>query len=140
MRSEVPHDRRCVKNKWVFKIKRNGVHRARLVACGYSQIAGVNFTDNFAPVINDVTFRILLIIVLLCGYDTKVIDVETAFLHGDLDEDIYMDCPSGLEECEKDQCLKLNKSIYGLVQGARQFWKKLVEILESGGFEKSLVS
>jgi len=137
MRSEVPHDRRCVKNKWVFKVKRNGVHRARLVACGCSQIAGVDFTDNFAPVINNVTFRILLIIVLLYGYNTKVINVETAFLHGDLEEDIYMDCPSGLDECGEQECPKLNKSIYGLVQGARQFWKKLVEILEAGGFEKS---
>ena len=136
-KNEMPKDRRCVKCKWVFKIKRNGVHRARLVACGYSQVPGVDYTDNFAPVINDITFRILLIVVLLFGFETKIVDVETAFLHGELEEDIYMECPPGLEGCGKEDCLRLNKSIYGLVQGARQFWKKLVEILTDGGFDKS---
>ena len=54
--SELPNGRTCIKNKWVFKIKRNGIFRARLVACGYSQIPGVDFQESFAPVINDVTF------------------------------------------------------------------------------------
>ena len=60
-RSEMPPDRRCVKNKWVFKIKQNGIFRARLVDSGYSQIAGVDYTEKYAPVINDVTWRVLLI-------------------------------------------------------------------------------
>ena len=55
-----PENRRHVGNKWVFKIKRNGVYRARLVALGYSQIPGVDFTDNFSPVVNDTTLRIVL--------------------------------------------------------------------------------
>ncbi len=59
-RREIPPGRRCVKQKWVMKIKRNGVFRARLVACGYSQIPGINFTENYAPVISDVTYRIML--------------------------------------------------------------------------------
>ena len=64
-RSGVPSDRRTVKCKWVFNVKRNGVFRARLVACGYSEIAGIDFSENYAPVINDVTYQILLIILIL---------------------------------------------------------------------------
>jgi len=60
-RNSMPNGRRCVKHKWVFKIKRDGRFRARLVACGYSQIPGVDFTDNYSPVIHDVTYRLLLI-------------------------------------------------------------------------------
>ena len=76
-RNEIPSDRRCVKCKWVFKLKRNGVYRARLVACGYTQIPGVDFTDAFSPVIHDTTWRILLIYKLLWGLHACLIDVET---------------------------------------------------------------
>ena len=87
-RIEMPHDRRCVKTKWVFKIKRNGIFRARLVACGYIKIDGVDYTANHAIVINDATWRILLIVMLLKKYDRKIIDIEVAFIHGDLEEEI----------------------------------------------------
>ena len=56
-RKEIPHGRKCVKHKWVFDIKRNGLFRARLVACGYSQKPGINFTDTYSPVVNDAVFR-----------------------------------------------------------------------------------
>jgi Reverse transcriptase (RNA-dependent DNA polymerase) len=55
-KSDMPNGRNCIKSKWIFKIKRNGVYRERLVACGYSQVPGVDFQESFAPVINDVTF------------------------------------------------------------------------------------
>ena len=59
-RKKIPNNRRLVGNKWVFKIKRAGTYRARLVALGYSQIPGVDYTDNFAPGAHDVSFRIAL--------------------------------------------------------------------------------
>ena len=96
-KEEVPKDRRCIKCKWIFKIKRNGVFRARLVACGYSQVPGVDFNESFAPVINDVSFRVMLIIKLTRGLQATIIDVETAFLHGNLQEEIYMNIPDGLD-------------------------------------------
>ena len=138
-RRDVPNNRRTVKCKWVFNVKRNGVYRARLVACGYSQIAGVDFVENYAPVVNDVSYRIMLVLMLLLKLDGKVVDVETAFLHGTLEEDIYMDSPKGLgeyleEEIGDDECVQLLKSIYGLVQAARQWWKKLTDILRKIGF------
>ena len=84
-KSEVSPNRRCVKTKWVFKIRRNSIFHARLVDRGYSQIAGVYYTDNYAQVINYFTWRVILILMLLNNYDGKLIDIEVAFLHGDLE-------------------------------------------------------
>ena len=135
-RHDLPHNRRCVKCKWVFKIKRNGVFRARLVACGYTQVPGIDFTENYAPVINDVTWRILIVAMLLWNLEGILIDVECAFLEGELEEEVYMNCPEGLEGVDDSiDCLRLNKSIYGLVQSARQWWKKFVKILRELGFD-----
>ena len=61
-RRDIPSIFRCVKSKWVFDIKRNGLFKVRSMACDHSQIPGVDFTESFAPVINDVSWRILLII------------------------------------------------------------------------------
>jgi len=78
-RKAMPVGHRCVKCKWVFKIKRSGVFIARFVACGYSQIPGVDFTENYSPVVNDVTFRLLLLIWIYFKLTAKIVDVETAF-------------------------------------------------------------
>ena len=67
-------------------------------------------------------------------YLTKIVDVETAFLHGDLKEDIYMECPQCMYDVKKDDCVILNKCIYSLVQAAWQYYKKAVKILKSSGF------
>ena len=64
-RSDVPDNQRCVKCKWVFKIKRNGVFRARLVACGHIQIPGVDYSDSYSPVAHDITFRALLLAMMV---------------------------------------------------------------------------
>ena len=136
-RSDMPRGRRCVKHKWVFKIKRDGRFRARLVACGYSQIPGVDYTENYSPVIHDCTYRLLIVLQLLFKLQSRIIDVETAFLHGDLTEEIYMDCPQGMDGGRPDLCLKLEKTIYGLVQSARMFFQKLVKKLKDIGFTQS---
>ena len=122
-RSQIPKNRRCVKCKWVFKIKRDGKFRARLVACGYSQIPGVDFTENYSPVIHDISARILIIIMIIFGLQGKLVDVETAFLYGDLEEEVYMDCPEGMVDVKEDEALLLQSTIYGLVQSARQYYK-----------------
>jgi hypothetical protein len=77
----IPQERRTIKCKWIFKIKRNGVFRVRLVACGYSQIPGIDFNESFAPVVNDVSFRIVLIAKLIWDLQASIMNVETAFLH-----------------------------------------------------------
>ena len=94
---------------------------------------GVDFAESFAPVVNDTSFRILLVAMLVWGLKGKIIDVETAFLYGDLEEEIYMEIPSGME-ADADECVILEKTIYGLVQSARQFYKKMIEALKTCGF------
>jgi hypothetical protein len=127
----------------VFKIKRNGVFRARLVAQGFTQIPGVDFTESYAPVVNDVTFRLVLVIVMVCKLNRKIIDVETAFLHGILQEEIYMKIPDGYTDempgITDDHCLLLKKSIYGIVQAARLFFLQLTKDLKEMGFCDSKV-
>ena len=141
---KIPENRRLIGNKWVFKIKRDGTYRARLVALGYSQIPGVDFTDNFAPVAHDVSFRIALARMMVEKLDSLVMDFETAFLYGDIEEEIFMKSPIGMEEIDPgsspEDCYQLKKGIYGLCQAARQFWKKFVETIkkEPFGFTVSL--
>jgi Reverse transcriptase (RNA-dependent DNA polymerase) len=94
----VPKERSLIGNKWVFKQKKNGIYRARLVALGYSQIPGVDFSENYAPVVNDITMRMMLVLKMENNWMSETIDVETAFLYGDLTEKIYMTIPRGLEE------------------------------------------
>ena len=144
----VPTDRRLIGSKWVFKKKRNGVYRARLCALGYSQIPGVDHQDNYAPVITDVTFRILMVLALMNEWECEIVDVETAFLYGELDEEIFMKIPTGLnefmseegrEEYSDEECFMLVKSMYGLVQAARQFYKKMIDVMtKKMGFSKCL--
>ena len=108
------------------------------MTCGYSQIPGVDHEENYAPVVNDVTYRILIICIILFKLQAKIVDVETTFLHGDINVEIYMDCPEGIEHTP-DECVILNHSIYGLVQSARLFFKKLIKCLTDLGYEEGTV-
>ena len=123
-RKKIPSNRRLIGNKWVFKIKRDGTYRARLVALGYSQIPGVDYTDNFTPAAHDVSFRIALDRVMVEKLDSLVMDVETT--------------PIGMEEIDPgsspEDCYQLKKGIYGLFQAARQFWKKFVNTIKKEPF------
>ena len=104
------------------------------MACGYSQIPGVNFSENYSPVVHDVTFQILILILIVFGLKAKIVDVETAFLYGSLEEEIFMECPPGMTDAKDNDILALNQCICGLVQAATQSHKKVVEILHKIGF------
>ena len=125
----IPNNRTLIGNKWVFKIKRDGTYWARLVALGYSQSPGVDYTDNFAPVAHDVSFRMALARMMVEKLDSLAMVVETAFLYGEIDEEIFMKSPVGMEEIEpgssSEDCYQLLKGIYGLCQAARQFFRNL---------------
>ena len=142
-RKRIPSNRRLIGNKWVFKIKRDGTYRARLVALGYSQIPRVDYTDNFAPVAHDVSLRIALARMMVEKPDSLVMDVETACLYGDIEEEIFVKSPVGMEEIDPgsspEDCYQLKKGIYGLCQAARQFWRKFVDTIkkEPFGFQVS---
>ena len=114
-RKKIPNNRRLSGNKWVLKIKRDGTYRARLVALGYSQIPGVDYTDNFAPVAHDISFRITLARMMVEKLDSLVIDVETAFLYGEIDEEFFIKSPVGMEEIDRgsssEDCYQLEKGM-----------------------------
>jgi Reverse transcriptase (RNA-dependent DNA polymerase) len=132
----MPRGRRCVRCKWVFDIKRNGVFHSHLVACGYSQIPGVDFTEAYNPVINNVMFHTSLLIQLIFGLCAWLLDLQVAFLHGDLDELIYMFCPECLPH-DPDEVLLLFNALYGLVQAAHQFFKKFISIMKAISFKQN---
>jgi ATP-binding cassette subfamily B (MDR/TAP) protein 1 len=86
-----------------------------LVAKGYSQIPGIDFNDVFSPVVKHSSIRMLLSIVAMHDYELEQLDVKTAFLHGELDENIYMDQPEGFVVPGKENFVcKLKKYLYGL--------------------------
>ena len=97
---ELPKDRKTVGCKWVFKLKK-GVdgkverYKARLVAKGYSQMEGIDSHEIFSPVFKLVSICIVLALVALLDLELEQLDVKTSFLHGDLDEEIYMEQPEG---------------------------------------------
>ena len=108
----------CIKNKLVFKIKHNSVYQVHLIACGYSQVSGIDFSESYYLVVNDITFCFLLLLVLHFGYSAKLVNVATAFLYRDLKEEIYVECPQVKTNIKKDDCIILNKCINGFVQAA----------------------
>ena len=137
-RAKIPENRRLIGNKWVHKIKRDGTYRARLLALGYSHIPGIDYTDNFAPVAHDVSFRIALARMKVEKLVSLAMDVEKAFLYGDIEEEIFMKSPFGMEEIgpgsSPEDCYQLKKGIYGLCQAARQFWRKFVDTIKKEPF------
>ncbi|KAG8489513.1 hypothetical protein CXB51_017534 [Gossypium anomalum] len=141
---KLPKGKKTVRCKWVFKKKEGtpGVeepkYKARLVAKGYSQVPGVDFTDVFSPVVKHSSIRAFLGIVAIHDLELDQLDVKTAFLHGELEEDIYMQQPEGFTVSEKEDyvCL-LKKSLYGLKQSPRQWYKRFDSFMTSHDFKRS---
>ena len=112
-----------------------------MVAKGFSLIPGLDFTDNFSPVVNDITFRVVIKQMIIEKWDAKIGDIDNAFSNGELEHEIYMAIPKGytqcIEQCNDHEALKLEKVIYGLVQAARQFFKKIHDALLQANFKPS---
>ncbi|KAG8486248.1 hypothetical protein CXB51_019547 [Gossypium anomalum] len=141
---KLPKGKKVVRCKWVFKKKEGtpGVeeprYKVRLVAKGYSQIPGVDFIDVFSPVVKHSSIRALLGIVAIHALEFEQLDVKTAFLHGELEEDIYMQQQEGFTVSEKEDyvCL-LKKSLYGLKQSPRQWYKRFDSFMTSHDFKRT---
>jgi len=120
--------------KYIFRVK-NGAPKVRLVVLGCKQLYGIDYNQTFAPVVKFTTIRLLLALVAAFDLECEQMDVVTAFLNGDLEEDIYMQIPEGLRTAENQELVcKLNKALYGLKQAPRQWYAKihfyLVNVLE----------
>lgn len=132
--THIPHDRKPVGSRWVFTIKSDGRYRARLVAQGFSQVYGIDYFDTYSPTLQMDSLRILLAVAAFRDWEIHQVDVKTAYLEADLNEDIYIKRPEGMAGTKY---VKLNKSLYGLKQSGRAWYEKLDTKLSSLGFEKS---
>ena len=108
----------------VFIRNSNFVELINYVALGYSQIPGVDYMDNFSPVVADSSFRVIFLMIQKLGMEAWLLDVETDFLNGDLEAEICMHIPKGYakvkgERQTEEMAFSLNKSIYVLVQAVR---------------------
>jgi hypothetical protein len=128
----------------VFRTKLNADgsinrHKARLVVKGYAQIFGVDFFDTFAPVARQDTIRMLLAVAAHNGWKIFQLDVQSAFLDGFLDEEIFVEQPEGYAvKGQEDKVYLLKKALYGLKQAPRAWYSRIDEYLLKFGFVKSL--
>ncbi|KAJ9566493.1 LOW QUALITY PROTEIN: hypothetical protein OSB04_002459 [Centaurea solstitialis] len=140
----VSSSKNIVGSKWVFRIKRKSDgsierYKVRLVAKGYHQQHGIDFDETFTPVVKPATIRTVLTLAVSRHWSLRQLDVKNAFLHGILNEDVYMVQPPGFVDSSKpNHICKLNKSLYGLKQAPRAWFHCMSSFLLSSGFVQSV--
>lgn len=138
---KLPPGKKAIGSGWVFKVKRNPDgsverYKGRLVAKGYSQRPGQDYTEVFAPCSRAATVRTVLALAAVEDMHIRSVDISHAFINGELKEEIYMKQPEGFEELGPDYVCKLNRSLYGIKQASRVWNKKLNSVLVSLGFKR----
>ena len=138
---DLPPGIKLLGSKWIFKrkMKTDGTidkYKARLVIKGYRQREGLDYFDTYSPVTRITSIRIILATATLRNLEVHQMDVKTAFLNGDLEEEIYMEQPEGcVAPGQEKKVCKLVKSLYGLKQAPKQWHKKFDDVMLSNGFK-----
>ena len=123
---KLPQRKKALINKWVYRLKteNNGSqlrYKARLVVKGFNQKKGIDFEEIFSLMVKMSSIRVALGLAIRLNLEVEQLDMKTTFLHGDLEEEIYMQQPEGFEVKGKENIVyKLKRSLYGLKQAPRQ--------------------
>ena len=116
---KLPKGKKILKNKWVYRIKQeehtsHPRYKARLVVKGFGQRKGIDYDEIFSPVVKMTSIRVILGMAASLYLEVEQMDVKTSFLHGELEEEIYMEQPERfLVKGKEDYVCKLKKSLYG---------------------------
>ncbi|KAJ0587122.1 putative RNA-directed DNA polymerase [Helianthus annuus] len=140
--ADLPQGRKPIGCKWVYRVKyrSNGEierFKARLVAKGFNQREGLDFGETFSPVVKMVTVRTVITLAVFYGWSLYQLDVDNAFLHGTISEDVYMKLPQGYYSKSETKVCKLVKSLYGLKQAPRKWNERLTSVLIKNGYVQS---
>ncbi|KAM1838444.1 hypothetical protein ACFX14_020106 [Malus domestica] len=142
--AKLPKGKKAIGCKWVYAKKedadekRNVRFKARLVAKGYAQKEGIDYNEIFSPVVKHSSIRIMLALVAQYDLELVQLDVKTAFLHGDLNEEIYMCQPDGyIVKGKENLFCKLKKSLYGLKQSPRQWYLRFDKFMRGQNYSRS---
>lgn len=140
---QLPNGKKTVGCKWVFSVKYKvdgsvERYKARLVAKGYTQTYGVDYQETFSPVAKLNTIRVLLSLAANLDWPLHQFDVKNAFLHGDLEEEVYMDIPPGYTVPSGDRTVcRLQRALYGLKQSPRAWFGRFSMAMKKYGFQQS---
>jgi hypothetical protein len=141
--TDLPRGHKPIGLKWVYKLKRDAAgnvlkHKARLVAKGFVQWPRIDFDEVFAPVARLNSVRLLLAVAAQFKWEVHHMDVKSAFLNGELGEEVYVCQPPGfINGNNTSKVLRLHKALYGLRQAPRAWNEKLDAVLVSLGFTRS---
>jgi hypothetical protein len=140
----LPQGKRAIGSRWVFKIKRNADgsierYKGRIVAKGYAQREGIDYTETFAPTARFGALRTVIALAAIEDMELESIDISTAFLNGTIDVPVFMRKPEGVETPGfegPEWVLQLLKGLYGIKQGPRLWSQKLHAVLSEIGFHR----
>jgi hypothetical protein len=139
----LPEDKKAIGCKWVYKVKHNADgsmsrYKARLVAKGYAQTYGIDYEETYSLVATMTTVRAIIVMAVAKGWSLHQMDVKNAFLHGDLQEEVYMEQPPGyVDQTHPNLVCRLKKTLYSLKQAPRAWPDKIGQYLVTSGFQTS---
>ena len=138
--TKLPTGKKLVGCKWVFTVKHNADEsinwfKARLVAKGFTKSYGVDYEETFASVAKLNSIQVLLSLAANLDWPLQQLDIKNAFLNSELEEEVYMEVPPGLDTQKSfGKVCKLRKSLYGLKQSPRAWFDRLTRVVKRLGF------